>query len=96
MTCNDSTDDVNVVQTLALYTEAAEEGVWSAKCDLGISFRNGTGVKKDVRRAAALFTEAADEGDTIEKFHLAFCRMNEWNWSGAGHAEGRRIVYGSG
>jgi TPR repeat protein len=53
------------------YCLAAERGLANAQSSLGIMYRDGHGVKKDVREAIRLFTLAAEQGQTEAQHQLA-------------------------
>lgn len=45
------------------YLKAAEQGDVDAQFNMGVYFRNGTGVAQDLHKAAQWFQKAAEQGD---------------------------------
>ena len=52
------------------YFENAEQGDSETKCNLGIMYRMGNGVKRDYQKALYWFTKAAEEGYEKAKFQI--------------------------
>ena len=50
--------------------KSAKQGYPLAKCDIGIMYRNGEGVKQDYKEAAKWLIEAAEGGDGLAQFHI--------------------------
>jgi hypothetical protein len=55
------------------FERAAKKGYWAALNNLGVMYRDGLGVEKDVARAFALFDRAAQSLEPIPLGHLAEC-----------------------
>jgi TPR repeat protein len=54
---------VNLVESARLYALAAAQGLATAQCNLGICYREGEGVPRDLAEASRLFRAAAEQGD---------------------------------
>src|SRR5262249_21354830 len=64
-------------QTAAeLYQKAADQGYASAQYNLGVVYKNGQGVPKDLGRAAELYQKAADQGDASAQNNLGVLYEN--------------------
>ena len=58
------------VKGMELLTQAAEEGLAKAQCDLGEMYRDGKGVSQDYAEALRWFRKAAEQGDAFAQKHL--------------------------
>ena len=55
---------------------AAEQGHSYAQCNLGLSYSNGLGVKKDNNEAYRWYKAAADQGNACGIFNIGVCYQN--------------------
>jgi TPR repeat protein len=65
---------------LSLWERLARNGDRAAQNDLGVLYRNGLGVTKDLARAADWFRSAAEQGDAKAQFSLG--ALYEYGWEG--------------
>mmetsp|Transcript_47097 Transcript_47097/g.109940 ORF Transcript_47097/g.109940 Transcript_47097/m.109940 type:complete len:111 (+) Transcript_47097:2-334(+) len=66
-------DEQDYAKAAALYHRAADQGHLDAQCELGLLYRDGTGVPQDDREAARLFRRAANKGHAGAQCELAAC-----------------------
>jgi TPR repeat protein len=52
---------------------AADQGNANAQSNLGVCYKNGTGVTKDEREAVRWYRLAADQGKAAAQFNLGVC-----------------------
>ena len=64
---NETGNDQKVVE---LFQKAAEQGHARAQFNLASCYKNGIGVKKDVKRAIELYQKAAEQGNTYAQHCL--------------------------
>ena len=57
---------------------AAEQNVPGAMLELGLCYRNGWGVNKNLRESAKIFKILADQGDTMGMLEYAIALKNGW------------------
>ncbi len=60
----------NQSQAVKFYFAAAEKGYAEAQCNLGLCYKNGKGVRMDLRQAKYWLTLAAEQGDEFAKRSL--------------------------
>lgn len=87
-------------QAIFWWGKAATGGIPSAKTNLGVCFRDGLAVEKDLNKARNLFIEAAAENHLQAQYHLGLLFENEGNrkralyWlekaASAGHEQARK------
>jgi TPR repeat protein len=63
-------------KTAALFKKACDGGDLAACANLGVCYRDGTGMPKDLARASALFKQACDGGDLAACTHLGVCHRD--------------------
>ncbi|MCI8659022.1 MAG: sel1 repeat family protein [Lachnospiraceae bacterium] len=59
-----------------LYGKAAAYGHSGAQNNLGILYKSGRGINKDLKKAFELFSESAQHGDTVAMRNLSTCYMD--------------------
>ena len=81
MQANPSTDfendDVVVKNKEETDRLAAEQGDAEAQCKLGLRYRDGDGVSKDLEEAVKWFRKAAEQGYAEAQVHLGDCYIKE-------------------
>jgi TPR repeat protein len=58
----DATDTHHMLPVVECYTLAANQGYARAQCNLGLCFKNGTGISKDRSKAVHWLMNAANQG----------------------------------
>ena len=58
------------------YSENAEKGDYEVKCNLGVMYRMGKGVKRDYQKALYWFTKASEHGYERANFHIGMMYEN--------------------
>ena len=53
------------------YQKAAEQGYARAQNNLGLCYKNGDGVEKDIKKAVEWYRKAAEQGDMYAQFNIA-------------------------
>lgn len=56
-----------------LYSQAADTGYAPAQNNLGICYKKGIGVEKNISKAFDYYKMSADQGDSAAQFNLALC-----------------------
>ena len=65
----------NPVRAVAVWEQAATQGVVSARTRMGAVFWHGLGMNRDFVRARELFTEAASKGDSVAMYNLGLIAL---------------------
>jgi len=60
----------------AWYAKAAAQGHAESQCDLGVLYKNGSGVAQDFKAAAELFAKAAAQGHDYACYNLGLLYEN--------------------
>ena len=66
----------NYSYAFALYSLAAEKGIFKAQFRLGCCYECGLGVEQDIFKALEWFTEAAEQGYAEAQSNLGYCYRN--------------------
>lgn len=61
---------MNPKKAVEWYTKAAEQGLRIAQCNLGVCYKNGNGVEKNLEEAIKWYTKAADQGYAEAQYYL--------------------------
>ena len=77
-----STTDPTLVADFYLLQQNAEKGDSSAQCNLGMSYKHGIGVKKDMVKAIEWLQKFAEQGNTIGETELA-CELHGFDGDAA-------------
>ena len=76
--------DLSYEEKLKLYREAAEQGNVIAQNNLGVYYRDGLGVAKDLNEAARYFKLSAEKNYAPAQYNLGLLYYNENNMDEAG------------
>ena len=66
-------DKKNYTEAVKWYRKAAEQGLATAQCNLGICYRNGDGVTQDYYEAVKWYRKAAEQGLARAQNNLGLC-----------------------
>ena len=67
---------VDLKEAVKWYKKAAEQGYAGAQCNLGVMYRNGSGVEKNYEKAVEWYRKAADQGYAKAQCKLGFMYSN--------------------
>lgn len=69
------TGSINMTKAFECYLRAAKLGSDSAQFQLGLLYRDGKGVKKDLQKSVEWYDKAAEQGNPIAQFSLGCCYL---------------------